>query len=222
MPKQEPERSCIVTREARPKGELMRFVLDPAGRVVPDLRQRLPGRGAYVTPSAASVREAVRKRLFSRAFRTEAKASPELAKEVEEALVADLKAALALANKAGAVVAGFGKVEEALSARRVAALIHAREAAEDGRRKLAGALRKAEGGTISHIETFDDLSGHDLDMALGRVHVIHAALLAGVGSAGCLGRWRRLRAFRGVDDEASHLGGVDHRSSRQAGPDRQD
>lgn len=222
MPKHEPERTCVVTREPGSKSELMRFVLGPAGEVVPDLRQRLPGRGVWVTPTAARLGEAVRKRLFPRAFKAEARVSSTLVAEVDAALLADLRGALALANKAGAVVAGFGKVEEALVRGRAAALIHAREAAEDGRRKLAAALRKGEGGTISQIATLDDLSGDDLDMALGRVHVIHAALLAGAGSAGCLARWRRLRVFRGVDDEAAQLRGVDDRSSEQAGPDRQD
>ena len=211
MPKPEPERTCIVTREAKPASELMRFVLGPDRAVVPDLRSKLPGRGAWVTPTAAVLAEAVRKRAFSRAFKTEAKASPELVEEVDAALVRDLKGALALANKAGAVVTGFGKVESALGSGQAAALIHAREAAEDGKRKLAAALRKGQGAPICSISVLDDLSGDDLDVALGRVHVIHAALLAGPGSEGCLARWRRLRRFRGVDDGAQPSRDVDIR-----------
>lgn len=69
-----PERSCILTRAVRPQDELMRFVLGPDGAVVPDLRRRLPGRGAWLTPTAAALGEAVRKRLFSRAFKREARA----------------------------------------------------------------------------------------------------------------------------------------------------
>ncbi len=222
MPKREPERTCIVTRAAGPTGGLMRFVLDPNGSVVPDLRNKLPGRGAWVTPTAKTLGEAVRKRLFSRAFKVEAKTSPGLVEEVDAALKRDLVGALALANKAGAVTTGFFKVEAALASGRAAALIHAGEAAEDGRRKLAAALRKGSADTISGVQTFDDLRGDDLDMALGRVHVIHAALLAGAGSEGCLAGWRRLRRFRGADDEAAPPRDVDHRSSRPTGPDRQD
>ena len=214
MAKPEPERSCIVTREAKPASELMRFVLGPEGAVVPDLRHKLPGRGAWVTPTAAIVGEAVRKRAFSRAFKTEAKVSPALVEEIDAALVRDLKGALALANKAGAVVTGFGKVEAAVSSGEIAALIHAREAAEDGKRKLAAALRKRAGGTISPGSIYDDLPGDDLDVALGRVHVIHAALLAGPGSEGCLARWRRLRRFRGVDDNAGPSRDVDVRQDK--------
>ncbi len=216
-----PERTCIATRETHPQAELMRFVLGPEGEVVPDLRGRLPGRGAWVTPTAAALGEAVKRRLFSRAFKREAKVSPDLVAEVDAALVRDLVGALALANKAGALTSGFGKVEAALRGGQAAALIHAREAAEDGRRKLANALRNAHPAPIFAIPTYDDLSGDDLDMALGRVHVIHAALLAGAGSEGCLARWRRLRRFRGVDDAATQPRDVD-RSSRNAGPDGQD
>jgi uncharacterized protein len=202
VPKPEPERTCIVTREAKPASELMRFVLGPDGTVVPDLRGKLPGRGAWLTPTAAAVAVAMKKRAFSRAFKAETKVPADLVDAINAALVRDVKGALALANKAGAVVTGFGKVESAIASGGIAALLHAREAAEDGRRKLAAALRKREGELISGISVFDDLPGDDLDVALGRVHVIHAALLAGPGSEGCLARWRRLRGFRGAGDGA--------------------
>ena len=200
MPKHVPERTCIVTREERPQAELMRFVLGPDGHVVADLRHKLPGRGAWLSPTRAVVEAAMKKRLFARAFKTPVEVPATLPDEIDAALVRDVKGSLALANKAGAVVAGFGKVEAALSGTGApAALIHAREAAPDGRRKLAGLLRRIGSHTISPIPTFDDLGGGDLDVALGRVGVIHAALLAGAGGVGCLARWRRLRLFRGVE-----------------------
>jgi hypothetical protein len=205
LPRREPERSCIVTRTVNPPEGLLRFVVGPEGDVVPDLRRRLPGRGAWVTATADAVAEAVRRRQFNRAFKREVRAPPDLADAVDGALRADLRQALALANKAGAVVAGFGKVEAAIGSGSVAALLHAREAAPDGRRKLAGALRKASGDAISALPVVDEFSGDELDLALGRSHVIHAALVAGAGSEGFLARWRRLRAFRGPDPAAPAL-----------------
>lgn len=202
MPRREPERTCVVTRRTGGTGELMRFVLAPDGTVVPDLKRRLPGRGVWVTAQARMVAEAVRRRLFPRAFKAEAKVSPTLADEIDAALVQDLRRALALANKAGAVTTGFVKVESAIGKGEVAALIHASDAAPDGRRKLAGALRKQYGETIFAIPIIDQLSSDELDMALGRVHVIHAALLSGAGSDGCLASWRRLQAYRGVGEDA--------------------
>jgi len=200
MPRREPERTCIVTRAVRSPAEMIRFVLGPDGTVVPDLRRRLPGRGVWVTATRAMVEEAVRRRSFNRAFKSaDAKASLTLGEEIEAALSADLRQALALANKAGAVTIGFAKVDAAIAEGSVAALIHASGAGGDGRRKLAGALRKRLGEAISAISIVDVLSGDDLDLALGRSNVIHAALIAGAGGEGFLARWRRLQAYRGDD-----------------------
>jgi hypothetical protein len=211
LPRQEPERTCIVTREPQAPGALIRFVLGPDNQVVPDLRHKLPGRGAWVTARADLVETAVKRRLFSRAFNTEAKAAATLAQDIDAALIADLRQSLALANKAGAVVTGFTKVEAAIAAEKpVVALVHAAEAAEDGRRKLAGALRKRFGDAISSVPVVDVLPGAELDLALGRPHVIHAGLVAGAGSDGFLMRWYRLRAYRGATgaDQAGYPPGA--------------
>ncbi len=201
MPRHEPERTCIVTRAVMPPAALIRFVVGPERQVVPDLRRRLPGRGVWVTARRALVEEAVRRRLFSRAFKAEARASESLAAEIEELMRADLRQALSFANKAGRVIAGFAKVEAAIAGKPVAALIHASEAAEDGRRKLAGQLRKWRGDTISVLPVVVDFSSDELDLALGRSHVIHAALVAGAGSDGFLTLWHRYRSYRGIEAE---------------------
>ena len=199
MPRQEPERTCIVTRVVRPPGEMIRFVLGPDARVVPDLRQRLPGRGVWVSAEKALVEDAVKRRLFARAFKAQVAVSPDLADEIERLLRDDLRQGLSLANKAGNVIAGFAKVESAVAQGSLAALIHAAEAAEDGRRKIAGQLRKRLGDAILDVPVIQELSNHELGLALGRSHVIHAALVAGAGSDGFLTRWHRYRSYRGID-----------------------
>jgi uncharacterized protein len=207
LPRHEPERTCIVSRTVRSPDELIRFVIGPDQAVVPDLKHRLPGRGVWVCARANMVAEAVRRRLFNRAFKAEVKTPPELAQQIDAALHRDLQQALSLANKAGAVITGFTKVEAAIRDGDIAALIHALEATEDGRRKLAGALRNRFGGTMSAIPVIDELAGQELDLALGRSHVIHAALVAGAGSDGFLARWRRLRTYRGLAaDQAGPVG----------------
>jgi hypothetical protein len=104
-------------------------------------------------------------------------------------------------------------VESAITEKPVVALIHAAEAAEDGRRKLAGPLRKRLGDAISIFPVIRDLSIHELDLALGRSHVIHAALVAGAGSDGFLTRWRRYRSYCGSEAEQAGL------SSEPGNPD---
>lgn len=207
VPRAEPERTCIVSRTVRSPAELIRFVVGPDGVVVADLRSRLPGRGAWVTARAEAVGLAVRRRLFNRAFKGDVKVSPGLAGEIDAALREDLRQALSLANKAGAVVTGFTKTDAMIAMGTAAALIHAREATPDGRRKLAGALRKRLGDAIWSIPVIDELTSDELDLALGRSHVIHAGLVAGAGSGGFLARWRRLRDYRGTLDHPAELEG---------------
>lgn len=213
-----PERTCIVTRVAQAPDRMIRFVQGPDGAVVPDLRAKLPGRGAWVSASRESVAVAVKKKLFQRAFKGPAQAGPDLPDRIAGLLRDDLRQAMAMANKAGCIVAGFSKVEAAIGGQPgAAAVIHASEASPDGRRKIAAALHRRHGDALSRIPIIDDLSEDELDMALGRDHVIHAALVAGAGAAGCLSRWRRLRSFEGAaaqtgDPDPARTGRIDEAS----------
>jgi uncharacterized protein len=188
-------RLCIVFRAVRPLDELIRFVVGPDDRVVPDLRRRLPGRGAWVSGTRAAVDKAVSSRSFSRAFRRQVTASPDLGQEVDALLERSALDHLALANKAGAVIQGFVRVEATLARKPVVALLHAREAAEDGVSKLRQALR-AEGYGPADVRIIKDFSVDQLDLVLGRANVIHACLLAGPASAGFLARATSLDRYR--------------------------
>ncbi|MBF0262764.1 MAG: DUF448 domain-containing protein [Magnetococcales bacterium] len=50
-----PWRRCAITRNRRPKEQLLRFVLDPGGRLVEDVASCLPGRGIHVLPDRKRV-----------------------------------------------------------------------------------------------------------------------------------------------------------------------
>lgn len=136
------ERTCIVTREAQPPSGLIRFVRAPDGTVVPDVKEKLPGRGVWVTGRRDVVEQAVRKRLFGRGFRADAVADEHLPDLVDRLLAEQALSALSLARKAGRVVTGFGKVTSALARGQAIAVIHAVEAADDGRRKVAQVMRR--------------------------------------------------------------------------------
>jgi predicted RNA-binding protein YlxR (DUF448 family) len=188
------ERTCIVTRRALPPEALIRFVLAPDGTVVPDLRHRLPGRGAWVTAAAEAVRLAERKRAFVRAFGEPVRVEPGLAERVDGLLVAAALAALSLARKAGTLVGGLAKVEAALAAKPVAALIHAAEAGDDGVRSLAAASRRRYGEKPPPVIRYFD--GAQLGLAFGRANVIHAALLVGPATENALARVREIARYR--------------------------
>lgn len=197
MPRNEPRRTCIATREVRAPDEMIRFVASPEGVVMPDLRRKLPGRGVWVSARRDAVESAVKRRLFARGLKSAVAVPDGLADAIDAALLADLRQGLALANKAGCAVTGFGKVEAAAAGGGIVAVVHAAEAAADGRRKVSQALRRRLGEAASSIPIVDVLESHDLDLAMGRSHVIHAALVAGAGSALFIERWRRLCVYRG-------------------------
>lgn len=191
------ERSCIVTRAERDPSELIRFVASPDGIVTPDLKRKLPGRGAWVTARADVVAKATAK-LFARALKRQVETPSDLAGLVETLLRRDALQALSMAHKAGGVVIGFDQVEAALASRRAIAVLHAREAAENGRRKLQGAAR----GAIPLLSPF---ASAEMDLALGRIHVIHAALTVGAVSDACLARCRLFLAYRGESGDDARV-----------------
>jgi predicted RNA-binding protein YlxR (DUF448 family) len=196
-------RMCAVTREVRPIDELIRFVVSPTGEVVPDLKRKLPGRGLWVSASRRAVAEAVRRNQFGKGFKRAVQVSPALSETTESLLERSLVEALAMAAKAGQVVSGFGKVETALAQRQVQVLVHAADGAADGIRKLDAIVRQNAGinDESRELPVVTALTSEQLDLALGRSNVIHAALLAGPASKTFLSRSHTLVRYRMADDD---------------------
>lgn len=190
------ERSCALSRKLKSVSELIRFVVGPAGEAVPDIKRKLPGRGIWIDATRAAVEEAVKRNVFARGFKRDVKASLDLAAQTERLLESAALDALSIAGKAGLVVGGFAKVEAALDHKSVQALIHSSDAAADGKRKLDGALHRNKDGKRLEIAIIDIFSRSQLDLALNRPNVVHAALLAGPGSETFLARVARLARFR--------------------------
>ncbi|UQD72940.1 RNA-binding protein [Bradyrhizobium japonicum] len=196
-------RMCAVSREVRPIDELIRFVISPQGDIVPDLKRKLPGRGMWVTASREVVAEAVRRHQFSKAFKRELRTPQTLPADIEALLVRSVTEALGIAAKAGQIVAGFGKVESALREGTVEVLIHASDGAADGIRKLDMLARQNDEnrGAKPPIPVVAALKSIELDLALTRSNVIHAALLAGPASKSFLSRSQMLVRYRMADDD---------------------
>ena len=195
-------RMCAVTRQVSPIDDLIRFVVGPSGDVVPDLKRKLPGRGLWLSASHATVSEAVKRKVFGRGFKREVRVSPALADETERLLVRAVIEALAMAAKAGQVVSGFTKAEDAIGQRDMVALLHASDGAADGIRKLDAKLdaqtrQTAENTGKSHdVPVIAALTSEELDLALGRSNVIHAAVLAGPAGKTFLSRSQILVRYR--------------------------
>jgi predicted RNA-binding protein YlxR (DUF448 family) len=194
------ERFCVVEREVRPVEQLIRFVVGPDGAVVPDIKRNLPGRGLWVTASHSAVDQAVRRKLFAKGFKRDVRTDPGLAGNVGLLLERAALDALSIAGKAGEVVTGFAKVEAAIGKNPhlggLLGLLHASDGSADGLRKLEALLRRNDEPQSREIPVIRAFSGMQLDLALGRSNVIHAALLAGPASQGFLTRCQRMLRFR--------------------------
>ncbi|HLH97748.1 MAG TPA: RNA-binding protein [Xanthobacteraceae bacterium] len=188
-------RYCAATGVVRPVADMIRFVVTPDGTPVADLKRRLPGRGLWITASRTALRSAVARKIFGRGFRRDVRLAPDLVEQTERLIEQSALAALSMVHKAGKVAIGFVRTGEAIAHEDVVALLHAADAAPDGARKLDAALSRRHQGApgIAVIETF---TSAQLDLALGRSNVVHAALLAGresdtfVARAGLLDRFR--------------------------------
>ncbi|WP_092236795.1 RNA-binding protein [Bradyrhizobium sp. Gha] len=205
-------RMCAVSREVRPIDELIRFVVSPTGDIVPDLKRKLPGRGMWVTASRQVVAEALRRHQFTKAFKRDLRVSPTLPADIEALLVRSVTEALGIAAKARQIVAGFGKVESALREGTAEVLIHASDGAADGIRKLDMLARQKAGndGVQPSIPVVTALNSEELDLALTRSNVIHAALLAGPASKSFLSRSQMLVRYRMADaDKTAEKPGQD-------------
>lgn len=181
-----PERLCALTRQKRPTGELLRFVLSPEGEVVPDLRCKLPGRGMWLLASRAVIEDAQRKNVFARNFRQKTEFAGNLADAIYDLARIDALHRLSLANKAGLVITGYEKIKTALARGRVQWLLHASEAAHNGSDKLnriivsrGGAMEKTGGSAKRGAVLGALFTGEELSLALGRKNVIHIGLERG-------------------------------------------
>jgi uncharacterized protein len=197
-PQHEPERRCIISGERGPKSGLIRLALGPDGVVLPDVRARAPGRGAWIGIDRSALEAAQAKGklrgALAHAFKTkDATAPDDLPARTEAALERNALDRLGLEARSGTLLTGSDRISETARKGQVQLLLHAADAGEDGKRKLDQAWRvgrEAEGSGemgLTLAATREQLSA-----ALGRENVVHIALTdkaaaARVGLA--LDRW---------------------------------
>jgi predicted RNA-binding protein YlxR (DUF448 family) len=193
-------RSCAVTRAQHPVEDLVRFVLGPDGAIVADLARRLPGRGVWVEARRQTLATAVRRKVFARSLQRQVAVPEDLPDQVERLMIRRVAEAVSLANKAGLLVTGFARVEELIARGRAALLIHAADGAPDGAEKLSRKFRAqmaaAGGAERAGQAIVTELTGQQLDLAIGRSNVVHAAATGGGAAWRILAEAGRLRRFR--------------------------
>jgi hypothetical protein len=186
-----PLRTCLATGETRTPDEMIRFVVGPDGRVVPDLARRLPGRGLWVTATRAAVERAIARKAFARAARRAVSVDADLPDRLERLLRERALEALALARRSGAAVGGFAKVEERARSGRLGLAVCAREArASDGRAKLVG----------RGVAVADFIDAATIGRVFGRDDATYIAVAAGPIARRVASEIARWAAYGGAAD----------------------
>lgn len=225
----ESERRCILSGERASPDLLIRLAIGPDGQVLPDVRGKAPGRGAWLGVSRNVLDHAMAKgRLrgaLARAFKGEALSIPDdLPERIDSALRQSLLDRLGLEARSSTLITGFDRIDVACRRGQVTQLLHAADAGADGRRKLDQAWR------VGMDREGSDLAGRSLpvdrdalSMALGRENVVHIAMIeakAGQRVRALLDRWQSYLGCAADaldDDPALRSGCMDENDADAAG-----
>jgi predicted RNA-binding protein YlxR (DUF448 family) len=204
-----PERKCVLSGKHGARGDLIRLALSPDGEVLPDVRARAPGRGAWIGVDRAALEGArISGKLrgaLQRAFKSDRLAIPDdLAARTEAALRQTALDRLGLEARAGTLVTGAERIETAARRGEVHLLIHAADAGADGTGRLEQALRVGarEGGAAAQGLVFPE-ERPILSLALGRQNVVHIAIIDAAAAARVLNALERWRAFIDPNEQLS-------------------
>ena len=164
-----PERKCIGTGASAPIGGLVRFVVGPDGTVVPDLEERLPGRGFWLSAKRDVVEKATKRRAFAKAARRAVTVPEDLADRLEALLSARLIELLGLARRAGEATVGFDKAGERIRAGGAGLVLIAADAGRDGTETAR--MARSAGSPVARV-----LTSQELGRAFGRERAVHVAI----------------------------------------------
>ena len=208
--KAEPERRCVLSGQTDTRDALIRLAVSPAGLVLPDAQEKAPGRGAWITASRAAVEDGQAngrlKAGLARVYKSSDLDIPDdLPARIEDALIRVVLDRLGLELRVGTLVLGTQRIAETARTGRIALLLHASDASEDGRKKLDQAWRvgcDAEGtGQRGWILPLDRDA---LSVALGRDNVVHLGLANEAAAARVTRPLKRLLQYRGQDIPIDH------------------
>ncbi|MGY2733246.1 DUF448 domain-containing protein [Sphingomonas sp. UYP23] len=179
---EEAVRRCILLGERAPREALVRLALSPDGHVLPDVRAKAPGRGAWIGVTRKELETAIAKGklkgAFARAFKTGPVLIPDdLPEMIATALERAVLDRLGLEARTGHLLTGSDKIETAARSGKLTMLLHASDAGTDGNRKLDQAWRignDEEGSALRGLAL--PVSRTILAVALGRQNVVHIGL----------------------------------------------
>lgn len=163
-------RKCMARGESRERDRMVRFVLDGAGRVWPDVAEKAPGRGVWVSASAGDLQTAIKRKAFAAGFKRKVDVPDDLSAQVAVRLRDQALHMLGLAKRAGFVLVGEPAVREHLRGEAPAVLLEASDGSTRAQGRMIG-MARAEWG--EDFEVADCFSAEELGRALGRPPCTH-------------------------------------------------
>lgn len=188
-------RSCIVTRTETDKDNLIRFVEAPDGLVIPDLKGNLPGRGVWVLGNKKTVAMAVEKKLFAKGFKKEVQTDENLPELTGKLIRDKALRTLGMAKKAGVIVSGFSKVNNSVRSGKAVMLFHAKDAADDGKRKLASATAYVDHLGGDKIDVFTIWTIDEMSRVLGIENAVHVVAVYGGATKNLMACVKQMEAY---------------------------
>jgi predicted RNA-binding protein YlxR (DUF448 family) len=176
MEQSESMRRCILTRMSLPTSRLVRFVVAPDRTVVPDVAEKLPGRGLWLRAERDIIDRACSTQLFARTSGENVVQPTDLSDRLEQLLAARCFDLIGLARRAGQAVSGYEKVRAKLRHKMtrhgVGAILLI---ASDGPSAAASRMDALTQGAVI-LQAFD---GAEIGAAFGRKRVVYAVIGCG-------------------------------------------
>jgi predicted RNA-binding protein YlxR (DUF448 family) len=149
---------------------MIRFVLSPERSVVPDLAERLPGRGMWLSAKADVIEQAARRGAFAKAARGEVHVPPDLRATIEDGLRGRIRDLVGFARRAGQAVSGWQAAREWLQAGRAGLLVQAADGSPAEKARFVG---------HRPVPAVAPLDAAALGALFGRERAVHVAVASG-------------------------------------------
>ncbi|MDD2795901.1 RNA-binding protein [Acidocella sp.] len=185
-PERGPLRRCLVKRESFTREAMLRFVAGPQRQLVFDVSATLPGRGLWLSASRDVIDTALKRGVFARVAKQQLVVAPDLAAQVETALIQRIFDLAGLARRSGAAIAGFEKAREWLTSGKAGLVLQAVDGSVEERARFVG------GREVPVVAVF---SAARLGKIFGREQAVHVVIAPG-------------RLAKMIEIEAGRLAGV--------------
>ena len=199
-------RKCVLSNDVLEKNQMVRFVISPDNIVTPDIKNKLPGRGAWVNAVKTDIEQVIAKNLFSKAFKTKVKPMDNMADLISDLLKKDILDALSICRKAGDLQMGHLKAEESILSGRTRIYVVANDAGTDTRKKLTAKMRTIVERKGKKCYIIDHFSSAELVKSLGQHKVIHVAIKTGPMAVSLLTKIEKWDRYNGKKDMITIIG----------------